>query len=271
MNRRSAVAGLFYPSTREEIEAQLNTFEIEPMQRSRYMGAVVPHAGYRYSGSVAASVYAKMEPTETIILIGPNHGLGNQSLEPAISIYSTGAWDTPIGPCEIDELLASSLLDASSLVQPADWAHENEHSLEVQIPFLQLIRPGLKIVPIIIGRMPDSDINKLATDICGALADFGKTLTFVASTDFSHYVSQEKAKILDFMTMKKIIEMDSSGLIDVVRKNNINMCGVQATAVVMDICKARGATSAELVSYQTSGDTTGDLESVVGYGGLLIN
>jgi hypothetical protein len=270
MNRQAAVAGMFYPATRDEIEEQIKSFGIESFERSPVMGAVAPHAGYQYSGPVAASVYARMEPSATVLLIGPNHGRGSGASAPAVSICAEGAWDTPMGPCQIDNALAEDILNGSSLIESAEWAHEDEHSLEVQIPFLQLARPDLKIVPIIIGRLSDTHLPQLASDIQRVLNSTDYEVTVVASTDFSHYVTQETAKYLDTIAIEKILEMDSLGLVDVVRKNNISMCGVQPTSVVLDICKAQGATSAELVKYRTSGDITGDHSSVVGYGGLLI-
>lgn len=270
MIRRAAVAGRFYPDTKESVNSQIESFEYDDAAPIEAFGVVAPHAGYQYSGPVAAQVYARLKVRGTVILIGPNHGSGRGYDAPPVAIMSEGAWELPAGDVSIDQKLATILIEEAPAITEAGWAHEAEHSLEVQVPFLQRFAGDISIVPIIMARLAGDQVIELAGQICKAVEKYGEPVTFVASTDFSHYVPHKTAHELDHMAIKKIEALDGPGLLEVVSKNQISMCGVQPTAVVIEVCKRLGAKKAELVSYQTSGDITGDFSSVVGYGGLLI-
>ncbi|VAX20337.1 Candidate phosphomevalonate decarboxylase; COG1355, Predicted dioxygenase [hydrothermal vent metagenome] len=276
MIRKATVAGRFYPGSKESIISQIESFDFDDKEPVEAFGVVAPHAGYQYSGPVAAKVYARLKIRGSVILIGPNHGSGRGSDAPPVAIMSEGSWELPTGEVCIDGELAKILMEEAPVITEAGWAHEAEHSLEVQIPFLQRFAgdvsnaPPIMIDPIIMARLARDQVIELADGIFRAVEKYGKPVTFVASTDFSHYVPHKTAHELDHMAIKKIEALDGPGLLDVVSKNQISMCGVQPTAVVIEVCKRLGAKKAELVSYQTSGDITGDFSSVVGYGGLLI-
>jgi len=270
MIRRAAVAGRFYPDSKESIISQIESFDYDDKEPVEAFAVVAPHAGYQYSGPVAAKVYARLKIRDSVILIGPNHGSGRGYDAPPVAIMSEGSWELPTGEVLVDGELARILMEETPIITEAGWAHEAEHSLEVQIPFLQRLAGDLRIAPIIMARLARDQVMELADGIFRAVEKYGEPVTFVASTDFSHYVPHKTAQTLDHMAIKKIEALDGPGLLDVVSKNQISMCGVQPTAVVIEVCKRLGAKKAELVSYQTSGDITGDFSSVVGYGGLLI-
>jgi hypothetical protein len=272
MIRKAAVAGYFYPASLSAIESQIAGFITENAQPVWAMGAVVPHAGYRYSGSVAAKVFQRLKVADAVILAGPNHGAGRSlTPPPGAAIMSEGIWELPGGGVPVDDELAASLTSETGILEEAAWSHEPEHSLEVQIPFLQHFNKSFKIVPMIIWNLSDGKIMELASAISRGITKFGKPVTMIASTDFSHYIPHETAKKLDAMAIEKIKAMDGPGLLKVVREKEITMCGYQPTALVIETLKLLGATKAELVDYKTSGDTSGDYSSVVGYGGLIIS
>lgn len=272
MIRKAAVAGYFYPGSLDAIEALIAGFITENTLPAHAMGAVVPHAGYRYSGPVAVKVYQRLKVADSVILAGPNHGAGRSLMPPpGAAIMSEGIWEMPGGGVSVDDELAGSLTRETDILEESAWSHEPEHSLEVQIPFLQYFNKSFKIVPMIIWNLSDGKIMELASAISRGITKSGKPVTMIASTDFSHYIPHETAKRLDAMAIEKIKAMDGLGLLKVVRDKKITMCGYQPTALVIETLKLLGATKAELVDYKTSGDTSGDYTSVVGYGGLIIS
>lgn len=272
MTRKAVVAGYFYPGSSPAIESVIDEFLVEYAEQRAAMGAVVPHAGYRYSGPVAAKVYQRLKVGDSVILIGPNHGAGRGLMPPpAAAIMSKGTWELPGGDVAVDHELADALKNETDILEEAPWTHEGEHSLEVQIPFLQYFNDDFKIVPILLWSLADETIMELASALSRGIKKSGKRVTMIASTDFSHYIPHETAKKLDAEAIAKIMDMDGLGLLKVVREKHITMCGYQPTALVIETLKLLGATRAELVDYQTSGDTSGDYSSVVGYGGLLIS
>ncbi|VAX21042.1 Candidate phosphomevalonate decarboxylase; COG1355, Predicted dioxygenase [hydrothermal vent metagenome] len=269
MIRKATVAGAFYPDTKEAINAQIDSFDTRAGEPEPVMGLVVPHAGYTYSGEVAAKVYAGAKVASSVVMIGPNHRGGAGA--PSLAIMSEGAWETPAGTVLVNDALASHIMAETPLLEDAPQEHELEHSLEVQVPFLLRLQDKVKIVPIIISHIPDDFIETVADGIYMGIKKFGDGVTLLASTDFSHYVSQNVAERLDGEAIDRILNLDSRGLLDIVREKRISMCGVAPVALVIEVCKAMGAVKAELVDYKTSGDITGDYSSVVGYGGFLIS
>ncbi|MDI6642141.1 MAG: AmmeMemoRadiSam system protein B [Elusimicrobiota bacterium] len=264
MIRKAICAGTWYPKEKEEVAKYLQS--IPSSEKQSAIGCVCPHAGWMYSGKVAGKVYSKLNPYETYILIGPNHtGFGMQA-----SIFSEGSWQLPLGKIDIDEELSKEIIKNSEFLQSDTEAHIREHSLEVQIPFIQYISPNAKIIPITIM----SDEFEVAKDISNAISQAIKKQTkkilIVASTDMTHYEQHEYAKKQDMQAIDRIINLDAEGLLNVVRDRGISMCGVSPTAIVILACKNLGAKKAELVQYSTSGDITGDYDAVVGYAGLII-
>jgi hypothetical protein len=184
---------------------------------------------------------------------------------------SGGTWRTPLGEVPVDAELAGAIRERSPLVQEDAGGHAAEHSLEVQLPFLQCLKNEFSIVPVCISPAADyDDLESLATALADAIGQSGREVLLVSSTDMSHYVSQETARTLDQLAIDRMLALDARGLFDVVREKNISMCGFQPTTAVLLAAKTLGARKAELVLYQTSGDASGDYDRVVGYAGLRI-
>jgi AmmeMemoRadiSam system protein B len=277
--RTPAVAGAFYPETEPEVINQLkDSFGhwdidyagLKHRKGKKVIGIVAPHAGYSYSGYVAAKTYADIPKVDTVIILGPNHyGRG-----PNFSVSAADAWETPLGYVEVDKELAKEIV-GDPVADFDDEAHEKEHSIEVQLPFLQSVLEDFKIVPISIKHyVPDSDFLVVCWELGKAIAEAvkksGKNVLIVASTDFTHYEPQDVAEGKDVLAMDQIESLDEEGLFKIIEENNISMCGYAGVAVAMVASKLLGAKKGERVAYMTSGDTTGDSSQVVGYGGLIL-
>jgi hypothetical protein len=182
-----------------------------------------------------------------------------------------GSWQTPLGDVPLDAELAESLLRRSPLVRVEESAHEEEHSLEVQLPFLQFLRAEFSIVPVCVSPVADYPaLEDFGKALAGAIRESGRDVLVVASTDMSHYVSQETAREKDFLAIDQILALDARGLYEVVQEEDISMCGFQPTAAAIVAAKELGAGRADLIRYMTSGETSGDFHQVVGYAGLRI-
>ncbi len=266
MVREPAVAGLFYPENREELLWWLKEhMEDTPSRIYKAKGIMVPHAGYIYSGSVAAKVYGKITIPDVAILMGPNHtGLG-----PEVSLMARGEWLTPLGRTYIEETLAEEILTEAPFVEEDRLAHLREHSLEVQLPFLQFLNPDIKIVPMVLYPITFSKVQALARALARAIEARDENILLVASSDMSHYLPSSIAKKKDNLAIERILALDGEGLVRVVLENDISMCGYIPTAVMIEASKLLGAKSATLVSYSHSGEVTGE-EPVVGYAGIIV-
>lgn len=276
--RRPYVAGSFYPATQEGLRKAIEEafrHELGPgrmperiMKERRTVSVVCPHAGYMYSGPVAAHSYyilgCEPEPA-SVIIIGPNHtGLGSP-----ISIMAEGAWRTPLGDMEIDGDLAGAILRSSEMIDVDEMAHAREHSIEVQLPFLQYIYgPELRFVPICMG-LQDLESSREVGKAIGEALD-GREAVIVASTDLTHYEPQASAKKKDMIVIESILSMDEASLQERVYKNRITMCGYGPVSAALVASKAAGSRKAELLAYHTSGDVTGDYSAVVGYASVRI-
>jgi len=266
--RRPAVAGQFYPASAEELAAQIDGFLDKKAARTNAIGCVLPHAGYVYSGTVAGAVISRLEPKQKIFLLGPNHtGFGTP-----FSVMASGRWLTPLGEVPVDESLARSLLSASDIFIDDELGHLHEHSLEVEIPFFQRQTGDFSIVPVAIA----SDSLKLLKEAGKAVASVinsfnlkGKAL-ICASSDMTHYEPQNEARRKDRYAIDAIIALDEDALFRQVRQLGISMCGYAPVCVMISAARGLGAKKGELVRYMTSGDTSGDFSSVVGYAGILI-
>ncbi|MFH1721765.1 MAG: AmmeMemoRadiSam system protein B, partial [Candidatus Altiarchaeota archaeon] len=223
------------------------------------------------SGGVAGQVYAHAMPADTYIILGPNHtGYG-----PDFSIMHEGIWKTPLGDAKIDSDLAKEIYSQTSLIEADLLAHRNEHSIEVQLPFIQYLNPKFQFVPIAIRHYnPDQAFLRLCKIVAEALTKAIKTrkdkIMLVASTDFSHYEPQNVAEKNDKRAIEAILNLDSKTLFQVVGDYDISMCGFAPVAIVIETAKLLGSKKAILIDYKTSGDITGDKSQVVGYGGLII-
>jgi len=266
MIRRPAVAGQFYPKEAEGLKELLATLVDKNKEKKDVIGALVPHAGYIYSGSVAGAVFSQIKFKDTFIIIGPNHtGLGFP-----FSIMTEGKWLTPLGEVEIDRALAEEILESSRSLQADATAHQREHSIEVQLPFLQYIEPGFKIVPIVISHGNAELYKEIGRAIAGAIKITGREAVILASGDMTHYESKDSAEKKDKQAIEAIINLDEDELSRRFTQQNISMCAYSPAVCLISAAKKLGARAAELVEYRTSGDATGDYSSVVGYAGIVI-
>lgn len=266
--RMPAVAGQFYPGTAQELKRQIEGFIDYKAAKRDVIGCILPHAGYIYSGQVAAETVSNIQVKEKVILLGPNHtGFGTP-----YSIMTEGQWQTPLGNVNIDSALSKRILEGSKYLQDDAAAHMREHSLEVELPFLQYFRSDFRIVPI--AFMTDSleGLKAVGREIAEAVKKEGleKKTLLVASSDMTHYESQADAKAKDDQAINAILELDEDKLMERVRRLDISMCGYAPAIAMISAAKALGAKTAKLIKYSTSGDVTGDKESVVGYAGITV-
>ncbi len=267
MIRQPVVAGQFYPGSASQLEEMIETLVDEKAEKREVIGLVSPHAGYVYSGLVAGAVISRIKFKDTFIIIGPNHsGMGKP-----LSIMTQGKWKTPLGEVEIDSELGKQILATSSHLQEDDIAHQYEHSIEVQIPFLQYFKSDFRIVPIILGYASGDTYKEIGRAIAKAVRELNREVVIIASSDMTHYEPQESAQKKDTQAIDAILDLDEDELLRRVEELNISMCGYAPTASLISAAKELGAKSAELVKYQTSGDTTGDYSAVVGYAGIIIS
>ena len=266
MTRQPAVAGMFYPDNPESLREDVKSHIDEGIEKVSALGVVCPHAGFKYSGNVAGSVYSRIEIPDTVILMGPNHtGTGER-----ISLMSEGTWSMPMGEIAVDRDLAQAILDASPRVIENASAHSAEHSLETQLPFLQYFRKEFRIVPICLMNLRLEECRALSEAILQAVKKVGRPVLIVASSDMSHYESHDEASAKDRKAIDQMEKLDPEGLYETVQQNAISMCGVIPATVMLMVSKGLGAASAELVKYMTSGETSGNYDQVVGYAGMIV-
>jgi MEMO1 family protein len=265
MLRPPAVAGRFYTADAKELARQIDGFCGDGKQKPAARGCLVPHAGYMYSGAVAGAVYSAMEIPARCILIGPRHFPRGQ----AMAIVTEGSWQTPFGEAQIDSALAAGLAKACPLLREDVVAHEREHSLEVQLPFLQQLRPEVTFVPVVLGTERWSDLESLGNAIAHEVGSQREPVLLVASSDMNHYESDAVTRVKDKLAIDRILSLDARGLYDTVRAEGITMCGYAAAVVVLIALHTLGVKEAQLIRYATSGDVTGDRDDVVGYAGIV--
>ena len=266
MIRLPAVAGRFYESNPGHLKREIEAYLEPEAPREAAIAAVCPHAGYMYSGHVAGAVFSRLLVPEKVVILGPNHtGLG----APA-AIMVEGTWQMPLGPVPIAQDLAREILAQSQVLEEDVEAHLYEHSLEVQVPFLQYLNPRVEIVPICLSALPVAALEDIGLALARAISNYPEPVLIVASTDMSHYVPHEVAKQKDALAIERILALDYAGLIQVVQRERISMCGVYPTASTIVAAKALGAREGRLIKYATSGEVSGDFYQVVGYAGIII-
>lgn len=266
--RMPAVSGSFYPSSAVELKEQISLFIDKKAHKVGAIACMLPHAGYIYSGRVAAETISYVHIKERIILLGPNHtGVGSK-----FSIMSQGIWQTPLGNIEIDEELASRILRHTEYMEDDRFAHLYEHSLEVELPILQYINCNFKIIPIVISSNEVETLKRVGISIAAAITEAGlkDSVLIVASSDMSHYEPLVSAKKKDAVAIDSILALDEDKLMKKVAELNISMCGYAPVTVMLTAAKLLGAKTAKLIKYQTSADVTKDKNSVVGYAGIVI-
>jgi len=271
MIRNPAVAGAFYyldgGMLKEQVEECIN----KKAKKEEVSGIVVPHAGFMYSGKVAGAVYSEIQMPDTFVILGPNHtGFGKD-----FSLMTSGIWKMPFGDVKIDSDLAESIFKHSKFLETDFTAHQHEHSIEVQLPFMQYYSDRFQIVPIAVMHYPATEnFLERCIDTGNAIAEAIKKtkekVVVVASTDFTHYESQKTANENDRRALDAILALDAKKLFQEVNERDISMCGYGPVAVAIAACKKLGCNKTKLVKYATSGDVTGDYQQVVGYGGVSI-
>jgi AmmeMemoRadiSam system protein B len=266
MLRKPVAAGKFYSDNADELNKSIEKLAGKPVAKTIARGIILPHAGYLYSGKVAVTTLNKISAKKNIILLGNNHtGLGQ-----TFSLYPNGTWATPLGNIDTNEDINEKMLSIPGPVVSDETAHRFEHSIEVELPLLQKLWGSFKFNPI--ACMPASllEYEKAAAQICEAIKSYIPEIVIIASTDFTHYESDTRARKKDSLAIEQIIKLDPAALVKVVEKENITMCGLAPVCVFINCMKILNARKAQVVLYQTSGDATKDYDSVVGYAGIIV-
>jgi AmmeMemoRadiSam system protein B len=266
MSRQPVVADRFYVGDPVLLQQSLDRYIPGDQEKKKAFAVIVPHAGYVYSGGVAGETFSRVEIPENVIILGPNHHGTGASLA-----VGQEDWLMPMGAVPLATGLAAELVRKSECFTADDLAQQNEHSLEVQVPFLQYFQDNLRIVPIVVSHITFTRCQQAARELVRAMKRFARPTLLVASTDMSHYESRQKASAKDHLALEKISALDPEGLYDTVLFNRISMCGFIPTTIVLLAALELGAQRAELVRYTDSGEASGDTSQVVGYAGLVIS
>lgn len=266
MRRKAAVAGQFYHATAAKLDHQVRQYVTDNLPKEHALCVLAPHAGLIYSGAVAGEVYSRITIPDTFLLIGPNHtGLGAR-----MALMSGGEWEIPTCAFRIDEELSRKVLSHVPIVSSDTQAHTFEHSLEVQLPFMAYFCSKTKIVPLTVMSLTLEECRMLGEGLARSIKETDYPVVVVASSDMSHYVSDETAREKDRMAIDRILALDPEGLFDVVRRERISMCGYIPATAMLFAAKALGAVGARLLRYATSGEVSGDYDHVVGYAGIVV-
>jgi AmmeMemoRadiSam system protein B len=268
--RPPAVAGSFYERTPEGLRQQVDScFAANPPappEKERVIGAVVPHAGLMYSGHVAGALYALADLPKRLIVLCPNHtGAGHFA-----AINREGAWRTPLGDVAIDSRLADALMAKSKLLAEDARAHAREHSLEVQLPFLQRILPDFTFVPICLGAHRYDYAEEIGRAIADVIREEREPIAVLASSDLNHYEDQRETLRKDQLAIDQLLARNPRELWRVVNEYDVSMCGFIPATTMLIAAGLLGATSARLVKHATSGDVNGDYSQVVGYASVTV-
>jgi AmmeMemoRadiSam system protein B len=266
--RKPAVSGQFYAGSAGRLKEDIERLIDKEAKTTEAIACILPHAGYAYSGRIAGKTVSCLSVKENAILLGPNHtGYGAP-----FSIMTEGHWQTPLGKININSDLAKSILNKSIYLTDDMYAHIYEHSLEVELPFLQYYNPDIKIVPIVVTEDQPQVYKEIGESIASVLKEskLVNSSLIIASSDMTHYEPQRSAEKKDREAIEAILELNEDKLIDKIKRLKISMCGYVPTVIMLVAAKFLGAKSAELIDYQTSGDVTGDHSSVVGYAGIII-
>jgi AmmeMemoRadiSam system protein B len=263
--RRPAVAGTWYPGDRLSLVAEIEGYlaDVSPAEDpGRLVALISPHAGLRYSGPLAAHAYARLRGRRdlTVVLVGPSHHVHFEG----VSVYARGAFATPLGEIPVDVPAAEALLAADEAMLDEPSPHRDEHSLEMQLPFLQHLVPGLRIVPLLMGSQERGEVDALAGALGRALR--GRDVLLVASSDLSHYHPAAVANALDAKVVDDVARFDPEGLMNRLESHRGHACGGGPMVAVMRAARERGAANAAILRYADSGDAgDGDKSRVVGY------
>ncbi len=263
--RQPAVAGLFYPDKKIELEREIARYlesapEIDVP--GRISGLISPHAGYMYSGGVAARAYRQILDNEIdiVVVVSPSH----REYFTEISVFNGSAYATPLGLVPVDKTLAHELAESNPQIILSEKGHRfEEHALEVQLPFLQRVLEDFQLIPIVMGEHSKDNIETLAGSLYSVLKD--KKALLVASSDLSHFYDASKAETMDNIVKDKVSAFDEDGLFDELQSGSCEMCGGGPVISVMRACQLLGAKNSQVLMYRHSGEVTNDRSEVVGY------
>jgi len=267
MLRLPAVAGQFYPANPRELARLIRQYTTPeaPIEKVPARACIVPHAGYVYSGGVAGAVFSRLILPRKIVVVGVRHSPPGEDL----AIVSKGAWRTPLGDAPLDEDVARRISEACRGLREDSVAHSQEHSLEVEIPFLQTLQPSFAFVPIAVGTLRFAELQELGMGLARVLTGSKEEILIVTSSDMNHYEDDETTRQKDAMAIEKMEAVDARGLYEVCREEGISMCGLGPAVATLTAMKEIGVTHGEVVCYATSGDVSGDRDAVVGYAGMI--
>lgn len=259
--RHPAVAGRFYTAVPKRLRAEIEGYCAQPAApRLRAFGVMVPHAGYVYSGRVCGRALASVEIPPVCLILHTKHLLGGGAL--SLSLFRQ--WETPLGSVPADEPLNAALAGVAGIT-PGNLPHFGEHAAEVVLPFLQVLRPDVRIAVISVSNAPSELIERAAAGIAKVVKASKGDVLVISSSDMNHYADQETTLVKDKLALDRLAAYDASGMLDTCKRYDITMCGVHATALMLDICKHLGATSVQVLEHTTSGEVSGDYDTVVGY------
>jgi AmmeMemoRadiSam system protein B len=269
MLRLPAVSGRFYPSNPAELTALIHKYAVIDSSKPPIPvnACLVPHAGYVYSGHVAGAVFARIALPRKIIILGVRHYPRG---EPA-AILSGGAWRTPLGDARIDEDLAEALKKSCLLLREDSVAHSAEHSLEVQLPFLQVLARDFTFVPVALGTVQFESLVSVGEAIGRALEAWKENVLLLTTSDLNHYEDDATTRVKDRKAIDQLLALNSRGLYDTCRNEEISMCGLGPAVAMITALNALGVKKTELVKYATSADVSGDRTAVVGYAGMIFS
>ncbi len=264
--RHPCVAGQFYEGDPEALLKQVRAFLPKKSEPRQAKALLVPHAGLVYSGRVAGEVYASLLWPSTVIFLGTNHtGRGKP-----FGVSGALRWRTPLGDVRVDREGAQLLLEAIPELEEDDASHRDEHSLEVQLPFLQFFSKESRMIPITIGLEDFSAYQSFGRDLASAVSRLPAPVVVIASSDMTHYEPDDVTKEKDQIAIEAILALDADELLKRVKRHGISMCGFAPVSAMIAYVREIGALRGELVRYETSGDVSGDRSAVVGYAGVRI-
>lgn len=259
--RMPAVAGKFYTAHPAGLRREVEGYLAQPAAAKRpALGVMVPHAGYIYSGAVCGRALASIEIPERVLLLHTKHQLGGGDL----SLATFARWETPLGVAPSDRKLTEALAETIG-IQASNLPHYMEHAAEVVLPFLQVLQPKVRPAVISVGRASFAGLRTTALDIAHVIREQGEPVLVIASSDMNHYAEHELTLQKDRLALERMEAFDTQGMLETVERFDITMCGANATALMMEVCRELGATTVEVLEHTTSGPVSGDYNQVVGY------
>ncbi|MBK8206635.1 MAG: AmmeMemoRadiSam system protein B [Planctomycetes bacterium] len=259
--RHAAVAGRFYTAVPKRLRTEIEGYLAAPAApRAKAYGVMVPHAGYMYSGAVCGRALASVEIPPLCLILHTKHLLGGGDL----SLAAYREWETPLGTVHSDQALGNALAGIEGITT-SNLPHFGEHAAEVVLPFLQVLRPDVRIAVVSAITVSADAAQRVGSEIARAILAQSDDVLVIASSDMNHYADHEETMARDKLALEQLAAFDTAGMLEVCHRYDITMCGVGATALMLETCRALGATRVEVLEHTTSGLVSGDLHQVVGY------